>query len=110
MWHTNTKPPHTNNNNPWEAVKNAGHTAKEDAEAKETCRRPTPTKSNAPPTFTIASHVDMAFIFSGTACALANPTYHMPNIPRDKAHMYANQGASMVAQQKSLPYGKGAGM
>ena len=34
----------------------------------------------------------------------------MTNIPHDKAHIYANQGASMVTQHKSLPYGTGAGM
>ena len=34
------------------------------------------------------------------ACTIANTVYHMPNIPLDKAHMYANQGASMVSQQK----------
>ena len=34
----------------------------------------------------------------------------MSNIPRDEAHMYDNQEASMVAQHKSLPDGTGAGM
>ena len=46
----------------------------------------------------------------GNACPVAYPDYHMPNIPHDEAHMYANQGASMVVQHKSLPDGTGAGM
>ena len=33
----------------------------------------------------------------GNACPLADKAYHMPNIPQDKAHMHANQGASMVS-------------
>ena len=46
----------------------------------------------------------------GNACQIADPAYHMPNIPRDDSHMYGNQGASMVAHHKSLPYETGAGM
>ena len=34
----------------------------------------------------------------------------MPNILRDEAHMYANQGTSMVAQHKSLLDVTGAGI
>ena len=34
----------------------------------------------------------------------------MPNIKRDEAHLYAHQGASMVAQHKSLANGEGCGM
>ena len=37
-------------------------------------------------------------------------TYHMPNIPRCDAQIYANQGVRMVAQHKSLPDGICAGM
>ena len=33
----------------------------------------------------------------GNAFPVANPEYHMPNIPRDEAHMYPNQGESMIA-------------
>ena len=46
----------------------------------------------------------------GNACPVANPEYHMPNIPCDEAHMYPNQGSSMIAQHKSLPDGTDAGM
>ena len=46
----------------------------------------------------------------GNACPLADTEYNMPNIPRAEAHMYANQVASMVAQNKSLPNGIGADM
>ena len=46
----------------------------------------------------------------GNICPVADPAYHMTNISRDKAHMYANQGAIMLAQQKSLPDGIGYGM
>ena len=41
---------------------------------------------------------------------VANTSYHIPNIPWEEAHMYANQGASMVAQHKSLSDGTGSGM
>ena len=34
----------------------------------------------------------------------------MPNIKRDEAHLYAHQGASMVAQHESLANGDGCGM
>ena len=34
----------------------------------------------------------------------------MPNIKRNEAHLYAHQGASMVAQHKSLENGEGCGM
>ena len=34
----------------------------------------------------------------------------MPHIKRDEAHLYAHQGASMIAQHKSLPNGEGCGM
>ena len=56
--------------------------------------------------FTCGYNVD----HPGNACPVADPTYHMPNISCDKSHMYNNQGASMVAQNKSLPYGTGYGM
>ena len=46
----------------------------------------------------------------GNQCTFANGQYHMPNIKRDKAHLYAHQGASMVAQHKSLANGEGCGM
>ena len=46
----------------------------------------------------------------GNICPVADPAYHMPNLLHDKADMYANQGASMVAQNKSLPDGTGASM
>ena len=42
--------------------------------------------------------------------SVANSSYHIPNILRDEAHVYANQGESMVAQYTSLTYGKGAVM
>ena len=44
------------------------------------------------------------------ACAVADPGCHMTIITRDKAQMYANPLASMVAHHKSLPYGTGDGM
>ena len=34
----------------------------------------------------------------------------MPSIKRDEAHLFAHQGASMVAQHKSLANGTGCGM
>jgi hypothetical protein len=34
----------------------------------------------------------------------------MPSIKRNEAHLYATQGASMVAQHKSLSNGEGCGM
>ena len=46
----------------------------------------------------------------GNACPVSDPSYYMPNNPRDEAHMYSNQVESMVAQHKSLPDGIGAGM
>ena len=46
----------------------------------------------------------------GNACPVANTAYYMPKILRDEAHMYANQGASMVAHHKSLTDGTGAGI
>ena len=46
----------------------------------------------------------------GNTCPLSNPEYHMPNIPRDEAHMYDNQGSIMVAHHKSLTDITGAGM
>ena len=42
---------------------------------------------------------------TGNACSVANSTYHMPDIQHDEENMYANQGASMVAQHKSLTDG-----
>ena len=44
------------------------------------------------------------------ACLVSNPDYHMPNISCEEAHMYANQGASILAQHKSMPYVTGADM
>ena len=41
---------------------------------------------------------------------VANPEYHKPNIPRDKAHIYENHGASMVEHHRSIPDETGAGM
>ena len=38
----------------------------------------------------------------GNSYPVADPAYHMLNVPRDEAHMYANQGAIMVSQHKSL--------
>ena len=35
----------------------------------------------------------------GDTCPVAYTEYHIPKIPHDEAHMYANQGASMIAQQ-----------
>ena len=46
----------------------------------------------------------------GKACPVTDPAYHMPNIPRDEAHVYANQGSSMVAHHKSPTDVIGAGM
>ena len=46
----------------------------------------------------------------GNTCPVSYPAYNIPNIPFDKAHMYDNQGASMLAQQKSLTDGTGASM
>ena len=56
--------------------------------------------------FTCGYYVD----HPDNACPVADPVYNMPNIPSDKAHMYANQVAGMVAQHKSLLDGTGAGM
>ena len=47
---------------------------------------------------------------TGNAFTVANTAYHTTNIPRDEAHMYANQGKIMVAQHKSLPDGTGSVM
>ena len=46
----------------------------------------------------------------GNICPVGDPEYNMPNILCDKSHMYANQGASMLAQHKSLLNGRGAGI
>jgi hypothetical protein len=46
----------------------------------------------------------------GTQCNHTNGGFHMPNIKRNEAHLYATQGASMVAQHKSLATGEGCGM
>ena len=46
----------------------------------------------------------------GTACPVPKTTNHMPNIPHYDAQQYANQGASMANQQKSLADGTGEGM
>ena len=34
IWHTNTKPPYNNHNNPWEDVEDTEHAAKEDADVQ----------------------------------------------------------------------------
>jgi hypothetical protein len=46
----------------------------------------------------------------GTHCNHTNGGFHMPSIKRNEAHLYATQGASMVAQHKSLSNGEGCGM
>ena len=56
--------------------------------------------------FTCGYNVDRP----GNACPVADTTSHIPNIPTDEAHIYANQGAIMVAQKKSLLDGTGAVM
>ena len=47
---------------------------------------------------------------AGHQCTHTNGGFHMPNIKRDEAHLYAHQGACMVAQHKSLANGEGCGM
>ena len=46
----------------------------------------------------------------GNACPVSDTDYHIPYIPHYNAPMYSNQGKIIVVQQKSLPYGTGAGM
>ena len=46
----------------------------------------------------------------GNTCTVADPVYHIPNILHDKAHMYSNQGAIMLAHHKPITYGTGASM
>ena len=46
----------------------------------------------------------------GNACLVADPEYHIPTIPHEEAHMYADQGASMVSHHKPLPDGTSVGM
>jgi len=45
----------------------------------------------------------------GHQCPYGIQGHHMPQVKRGEAHLYANQGASMKAQHKTLPDGTGAG-
>ena len=56
--------------------------------------------------FTCGYNVD----HPGKTCPVSDAAYNMNNIPRDEAHMYANQGAMMVAQQKYFTDGTSATM
>ena len=74
MWSTNTNPPHTSHSNPGSDGVAAEQAAKEDAEEQDTCRRPTPTKSNTSTICTIVLHVYMMLITPATHA-------HLPNLP-----------------------------
>jgi hypothetical protein len=72
---------------------------------------------NAPYSNTQKRHLNLYYCFTcgydvdheGHQCPFGIQGQHMPNVKRNEAHLYANQGASMKGQHKTLPDGTGAG-
>eukprot|EP00804_Cyclotella_cryptica_P030999 CCRYP_013582-RA/>CCRYP_013582-RA protein AED:0.56 eAED:0.40 QI:0/-1/0/1/-1/1/1/0/562 len=72
---------------------------------------------NAPFSNTQKRHMNLFYCFTcgydvdheGHQCPVGVPGHHMPQVKRNEAHLYANQGACMKGQHKTLPDGTGAG-